>query len=168
MNEFTRKAIELADAWVVASIYSAMAIQSGKNTDADPGAARAAFTAHLEGGEQEPSPREHQPDDMTVPKASGDLQPGDYVFACRWGDGDPGDPWCVGWVESVDLTDPYPIVRMKDNARGWRRAMKITEEQGHRICALYPAAEELSHQERLAARAEAFGLPATPTEEASK
>jgi hypothetical protein len=107
-------------------------------------------------------------DDMTVPKPTAELQVGDYVFACRWGDGEQGDPWAVGWIDSISLDQPVPHVSLSGSKRGWRRAMKITEEQGHRICSLYPLAEPLSHQERLAARAEAFGLAARLPQAAQK
>ena len=51
-NDFTRKALELADAWVVEAIHEALAANTGKITSADGDAARAALAAHLEGGDQ--------------------------------------------------------------------------------------------------------------------
>jgi len=57
MNEFTRKAMELADAWVVEAIHEALAANTGKISSADGEAARAALLAHLEGGEQKPIAR---------------------------------------------------------------------------------------------------------------
>jgi hypothetical protein len=68
-----------------------------------------------------------------------DVVAGDYVFASRWGDCDPGDPWAVGYVEEVGTEN----VRLTNSPRFWPCAMKITHEQGTRICAEYPAMERL-------------------------
>lgn len=68
--------------------------------------------------------------------APGDLKRGDYVFASKWSDCDPGDPWEVGFVSLVG--DDYVVL---SGPRHWRKAMRITQEQGHRICAEYPAME---------------------------
>lgn len=84
--------------------------------------------------------------------APGDLKRGDYVFASRWGDCDPGDPWEVGFVSIVG--ENYVVL---SSSRRWPKAMRITPEQGHRICAQYPGMEgmPLDHE----AIANVFGVP---------
>jgi hypothetical protein len=72
-------------------------------------------------------------------RAPFDVVAGDYVFASRWGDCDPGDPWAVGFVERVGTEN----LRLVGFPRFWPCAMKITSEQGQRICAAYPAMERL-------------------------
>lgn len=90
----------------------------------------------MEEDEQEPI--------ITIPKAPGELVVGDYVFACRWGDADPGDPWVVGHVSEI-----WPKIEMEASGfvvvgdspmrfRRFPRATKITPEQGERILRLYP------------------------------
>lgn len=64
-----------------------------------------------------------------------DLATGDYVFASRWGDADPGDPWCVGFVER--RTDDY--ITVAGSNRAWKKAMRISHAVGARICAEMPA-----------------------------
>lgn len=63
---------------------------------------------------------------------------GDYVFASRWGDCSPGDPWAVGGVTEVG--DGYVVVG-DASGRRFPKAMKITHEQGARICASFPELE---------------------------
>lgn len=70
-------------------------------------------------------------------RAPFDVSEGDYVFASRWGDCDPGDPWAVGFVETVDAKH----VKLGTSPRFWPCAMKITREQGARICEQYPSME---------------------------
>ena len=72
--------------------------------------------------------------------APGDLKIGDYVFASRWSDCDPGDPWHVGHVSEIG---PNYVVCGDVSIRHWRKAMKITAEQGARICAEFPALEKI-------------------------
>lgn len=71
------------------------------------------------------------------PQAPGDLKIGDYVFASRWGDCDPGDPWGVGYVSY--LADNW--ILLEGGHKRWPRASRITEEQGARIIAEYPPKE---------------------------
>ena len=68
-------------------------------------------------------------------EAPGDLAVGDYVFASRWSDCSPGDPWAVGHVSEVGA---YYVVIGEVNQRRWDKAMKISHEQGARIADLYP------------------------------
>lgn len=72
-------------------------------------------------------------------KAPSDLAIGDYVFASRWSDCDPGDPWHVGHVSEVG---PGYVVVGEVSQRRWGNAMRITEEQGSRIAAEYPVMED--------------------------
>jgi hypothetical protein len=72
------------------------------------------------------------------PAAPGDLAVGDYVFASRWGDCDWCDPWFIGHVSEID---PAGYVRLAESPRRWPHAMRITQEQGHRIVAQYPGLE---------------------------
>lgn len=73
--------------------------------------------------------------------APGVLAVGDYVFASRWGDMDPGDPWVVGHVSEVGPC--YVVVgdAPHNMHRRFPKAMKITPEQGKRIVEQYPALE---------------------------
>lgn len=88
--------------------------------------------------------------------APGDLKRGDYVFASRWSDCDPGDPWEVGFVSLVG--EDYVVL---SSPRRWRKATRITPEQGRRICAQYPVMEEMPQDYE--AIAKVFGVP-TPGE----
>lgn len=96
------------------------------------------------------------------PKAPGDLKVGDYVFASRWGDCDPGDPWYVGHVAEIHLSPPghavpYPgYVVLAESPRRWPHAMRITPEQGARIVAELPSME--GQPRDFAAIARVFGL----------
>jgi hypothetical protein len=71
-------------------------------------------------------------------KATGDLQIGDYVFASRWSDCDPSDPWCVGVITYIGVN--YVIIGAVSR-RCWGYAMRITPEQGERICEAFPKME---------------------------
>jgi hypothetical protein len=73
-------------------------------------------------------------------RAPFDVAVGDYVFASRWRDCDPGDPWHVGHVAEVGPA----AVRLHESPRWFPCAMKITPEQGRRICEQYPAMEGMS------------------------
>lgn len=79
---------------------------------------------------------------ITNPRAPGSLKVGDYVFASRWSDCDPSDPWAVGFV--AELGDGY--VQLAESpgiqgARRWKHAMRISTEQGWAIVASYPELE---------------------------
>ena len=93
-------------------------------------------------------------------EAPGDLKLGDYVFASRWSDCDPGDPWAVGFVSEVgsylkSVTKAGYIV-LRGGSRRWGRAMRITQEQGRRICEQFPAMERLPTDYKAIARV--FGI----------
>lgn len=88
------------------------------------------------------SGKEYEHQLISIPKVSDDIKPGDYVFASRYSDGCPGDPWCVGYVTEVFANETPTYLRIGAyGTRGWRYAMRITEEQGVRIIAQYPAME---------------------------
>lgn len=81
-------------------------------------------------------------------KVTGTLAVGDYVFASRWSDCDPGDPWFVGHIAEIHLASPehavpYPgyVVLAEAPNRRWPHAMRITPEQGARIIAEFPRME---------------------------
>lgn len=71
------------------------------------------------------------------PPAPGDVQVGDYVFASRWGDCDPGDPWAIGTVAEVG--ECYVV--LSHMPRRWPKAMRITHYQSQRIIAFFPGME---------------------------
>lgn len=85
--------------------------------------------------------------------APGDLQLGDYVFASRWSDCDPGDPWAVGHISEIG--DGYVVVAGVTLKR-FPKAMRITPEQGARIAAEFPAMERETQD--FGAVARVFGL----------
>ena len=85
---------------------------------------------------------QHDPDEepqwaFKNPATPGDLKIGDYVFASRWSDSDPGDPWAVGYVDALG----HNWISLVGNSRRWLRASRITKEQGTRILAEYPKME---------------------------
>lgn len=64
-------------------------------------------------------------------------QLGDYVLATKWSDGDPGDPWAVGFYAGLDTFVPSsPRHMVKDakgeiiRANGYRRVGRITHDIG--------------------------------------
>lgn len=69
--------------------------------------------------------------------APSDLKVGDYVFASRWTDCDPGDPWRIGNVAEIGPN----WISFEFNGRRYPNAMRITAEQAERIITQYPALE---------------------------
>lgn len=58
---------------------------------------------------------------------------GDYVLATRWSDGSPMDKFCIGFVS--EIRNGRYIVGSKDvQADSYRRAEKITADEGRRLC----------------------------------
>lgn len=43
---------------------------------------------------------------------------GDYVLATKYRDGDPGDPWCVGFVSAVSTHASFPPRYIVDDGNG--------------------------------------------------
>jgi hypothetical protein len=60
-------------------------------------------------------------------------QIGDYVLATKWSDGDPGDPWAIGFYAGVEFGDRHMV---KDSTgknirpNGYRRVGRITADIG--------------------------------------
>ena len=81
---------------------------------------------------------------IRIPIVTDDIKVGDYVFACRWSDADPGDPWVIGHVSEVwpsDALGQWGDVVVGDSPQPHRhfpRAVKITKEHAHRLLELYP------------------------------
>jgi hypothetical protein len=77
------------------------------------------------------------------------LQIGDYVLATKWSDGDPCDPFCVGFVAGETGHTP-PRILVQDGqgalfrAGGFRRAEKITQREGEALLALFPQISNIS------------------------
>lgn len=86
--------------------------------------------------------------------APGDLAVGDYVFASRWSDCDPGDPWTVGHISELG---PNFVVVGEVTQRRWPKAMRISEEQGRRIIEQYPPMEADFQSANYKAIARVFG-----------
>ncbi|MGZ4953564.1 MAG: hypothetical protein ACXV8Q_00510 [Methylobacter sp.] len=70
----------------------------------------------------------------------------DYVFASRWSDCDPNDPWAVGYISFIG--DGFIRVSNKDGsmidgvgARLWPNAMRISSEVGEKIVKNMPGLE---------------------------
>ena len=103
----------------------------GEGSDADDDDDVDADMSDLEEEEEE------EEEQISIPNASANVKVGDYVFACRWSDADPCDPWQVGCVEQVGEGS----VQVTGNARHWSKVMEIDQTQGDRIIAEYTAAE---------------------------
>lgn len=90
--------------------------------------------------------REEQRPIIKIPRSAGDIAIGDYVFACRWHDADPGDPWVIGHVSEInDSAEDVGYVKVGDCSqpfRCWPRAVKITQKQAERILMMYPVLEK--------------------------
>jgi hypothetical protein len=57
---------------------------------------------------------------------------GDYVLATKYSDGDPHDPWCIGFYDCFERERHF-VVDLDGRtfrARGFRRAKKISKERG--------------------------------------
>lgn len=140
MDDFITKAMQLADAYADWNV----ALSHTKNDRSARGVkeARATLLAHLEAGCEEKVP---VPLVVNTKVGDASLVVGDYVFASRWTDCDPGDPWMVGFVSEVGCHPGATVnvwfVRIGDNGRRWPNAMKITEDEGRNICEKYPQME---------------------------
>lgn len=87
--------------------------------------------------------------------APGDLVVGDYVFASRWSDCDPGDPWAVGHISELGRIF---VVVADASQRHWPKAMRISHEQGRRIVEQYPPMEDNYKPRNYKAIARVFGV----------
>jgi hypothetical protein len=65
---------------------------------------------------------------------------GDYVIATMYQDGDPFDPWCVGFYDCMS-NDGRHFVEDNDGKQfrpnGFRRCKRISWEVGHAVLATY-------------------------------
>jgi hypothetical protein len=62
-------------------------------------------------------------------------KPGDYVLATKWSDGDPRDPFCVGYFHCMH-DDRYIVVDENGipfRLGGFRRCEKVSERVGNAI-----------------------------------
>jgi hypothetical protein len=94
---------------------------------------------------------------VTNQRAPKDLAIGDYVFASRWSDCDPGDPWAVGHVSEIG--EGFVVVG-DVTPRRFPCAMRITAEQGTSIIAHYPGMEKNYQPRNYRAIARVFGIAA--------
>lgn len=117
----------------------------GPCDEAEQDAARAAIDAEMQ---------DDRPRNPVNKKAPGTLAIGDYVFASRWTDCTPGNPWAIGHVSAIGA---HCVVVGDASERQWPNAMKITAEQAQRIMAAYPAMEDAPTN--LRAVAEVWNLP---------
>ncbi len=61
------------------------------------------------------------------------MQKGDYVLATKYSDGDPNDPWCIGYYAGSVFRDRYLVVDNNDKhfrTGGFIRCEPITTEEG--------------------------------------
>lgn len=71
------------------------------------------------------------------------------MLATKWSDGDPCDPFCVGFVAGETGHTP-PRILVQDGqgalfrAGGFRRAEKITQREGEALLALFPQISNIS------------------------
>lgn len=84
-------------------------------------------------------------------EAPGELAVGDYVFASRWGDCHPCDPWATGNISSIGTN--HVVV----GGRRYPYARRISFEQGDRIAEHFPRMEKLGAPPNYAAIAQVFG-----------
>lgn len=71
---------------------------------------------------------------------AGKIKKGDYVLATKYSDGDAGDHWCVGFYDRCDESRDCGVRHFvvdsdgkQFRGNGFRRAVKITPEQGRRL-----------------------------------
>lgn len=79
--------------------------------------------------------------DMNRPERDQPVKVGDYVLATKYDDGDPCDHFFVGFVSGYTHHKRYLIVDSEGNnqrANGFRRAEKITADEGRRLVEMMP------------------------------
>src|SRR5271157_4074701 len=73
-----------------------------------------------------------------------DIEVGDYVLATKYNDGDPCDPFCVGYYAGSFEHGAQKRHLVHDNdgksfsANGFRRVAKISTERGNAIVSIIP------------------------------
>ena len=55
---------------------------------------------------------------------------GDYCLFSRWSDADMNDPWCVGYLDGIEVHNGIPYYSPKDKTRSYKHCVKITAQQG--------------------------------------
>jgi hypothetical protein len=74
---------------------------------------------------------------------------GDYVLATKYGDGDPGDHFAVGYYAGrTPLNDRHLVVHGEGipfRANGFRRVKKISAGRGSWLVEHFPEIERSSH-----------------------
>jgi len=84
-------------------------------------------------------------------EAPSNLAVGDYVFASRWGDCHPCDPWATGNISSIG--EHHVMV----GGRRYPYARRISFEQGNRIAEHFPQMEKLGAPPDYEVIAQVFG-----------
>jgi hypothetical protein len=69
------------------------------------------------------------------PVTADGFKPGDYVFACKYSDADPNDPWYVGFILCIVIFKEGCCVIMEGDAteRKYKWARHLTREEGDKI-----------------------------------
>ena len=67
-------------------------------------------------------------------KPNAEITVGDYVLATKYGDGDPGDAWALGWYDGVRDDKGRHYVKDNDGKQirgnGFRRVARIRKDVG--------------------------------------
>jgi len=68
---------------------------------------------------------------------------GNYVFASRWSDEDPNDPWYVGRVTAIMADGDLHVRRyqVEHQSRWWPHVRRISSKEGEKILSEYPKLE---------------------------
>ena len=68
---------------------------------------------------------------------------GQYVFACKYGDADPHDPWRVDFIHSIVIDRKGACLCFQsDGVRAFNYAKAITREEGNKILTTYTSQEQ--------------------------
>ena len=68
--------------------------------------------------------------------SSSDPQKGDYVLATKFEDGDPCDPWCIGFYDGLNEKGRYMVIDKHGNnfrLAGYGAVYKISQRRGQWI-----------------------------------
>ncbi len=79
------------------------------------------------------------------------MRKGDYVFATKYSDGDPGDQYAVGFFDRM-LGDRYMVTDGNGNqfrGNGFRRCEPITHYQGVWLIQSFPLFEDMWQREQM-------------------
>lgn len=70
-----------------------------------------------------------------------EIKVGDYVFASKYSDGSPKDPWFVSVVTYIEKENGRVIYKVDGSSRLWNHAKKISKNKGEKILKEYPIKE---------------------------